>query len=125
MVGAGMQQALEYAEMVDVPFVFSSNGDAFLFHDRTGRSTQPETELALDAFPSNDELWRRYCEWRNITPQVEKVIGQPYYTDPSGKAPRYFQAKAINRVVEAVARRQNRLLLVMATGTGKTRANGP
>ncbi len=119
-VGAGMQQALGYAEMLDVPFAFSSNGDGFLFHDRTGAAAKVEETLAMDRFPAPDELWRRYCEWKGIAAASEATVTQDYYSDGSGKAPRYYQVNAINRVVEAVARGQNRLLLVMATGTGKT-----
>jgi type I restriction enzyme R subunit len=118
-VGDGMQQALGYAEMLDVPFAYSSNGDGFLEHDRTG-STVVERQLDLDAFPSPAELWNRYRAWRGLSPELERVIGQPYYADASGKAPRYYQVNAINRVVEAVGRGDRRLLLVMATGTGKT-----
>ncbi len=119
-VGAGMQQGLGYADMLDVPFVFSSNGDGFLFHDKTGQGACVEQELSLGAFPSPDELWRRYCAWRELEPASERIVAQDYYSDGSGKSPRYYQIKAINRVVEAVAKGQDRLLLVMATGTGKT-----
>lgn len=119
-VGAGMQQALGYAELLDAPFIFSSNGDGFLFHDRTGLSTPVETELALDEFPPPDELWRRYRAWKGLDAERERVVTQDYYTDGSGKEPRYYQRVAINRAVEAVAHGQNRILLVMATGTGKT-----
>jgi type I restriction enzyme R subunit len=119
-VGDGMQQALGYAEMIDAPFVFSSNGDAFLFHDRTGQSPVLETELTLDQFPSPDDLWRRYCAHHGITARSEPVVTQDYHPDEAHKAPRYYQLNAINRVVEAVAKGQDRILLVMATGTGKT-----
>jgi type I restriction enzyme R subunit len=119
-VGDGMQQALNYAEMIDVPFVFSSNGDGFLAHDRTGNAEQVEQELTLDLFPSPTELWRRYCAFKGLTPEIEAVVAQDYYTDPSGKGARYYQLNAVNRAVEAVAKGQNRLVLVMATGTGKT-----
>ncbi|MFO0672653.1 MAG: DEAD/DEAH box helicase family protein [Polyangiaceae bacterium] len=119
-VGDGMQQGLGYAEMVDVPFVFSSNGDGFLFHDRTGQGAKVEQHLSLDEFPSPEDLWRRYCAWKGITSEAEPVVAQDYYSDGSGKAPRYYQVNAINRVVEAVAKGQDRILLVMATGTGKT-----
>ncbi len=115
-----MQQALRYAEMLDLPFAFSSNGDAFLFHDRTGQSVPVESPVALDAFPAPADLWTRFCAWKNITPDVEAAIEVPYYDDGSGKSPRYYQVTAINRTVEEVARGRNRLLLVMATGTGKT-----
>lgn len=119
-VGAGMQQALVYAEMTDVPFVFSSNGMSFLFHDRTGQSNPVEQNLPLDKFPSPAELWSRFCTWKKLTPDIAATVQQDYYFDGSGKAPRYYQINAINRVVEAVARKQDRILLVMATGTGKT-----
>jgi type I restriction enzyme, R subunit len=119
-VGAGMQQALNYAEMLDVPFVFSSNGDAFLFHDRTGQTTPVERELALDGLPSPAELWGRFCKWKGIRANDLPVVEQGFYSDATGKAARYYQITAINRTVEAVARNQKRLLLVMATGTGKT-----
>ena len=120
-VGAGMQQALNYAETLAVPFVFSSNGDGFLFHDATGHADKMEQELALDAFPSPVDLWQRYCQWKGIeTNEARHTIEMPYYDDGTGRAPRYYQANAINNTVEAVAKGQQRILLVMATGTGKT-----
>lgn len=119
-VGAGMQQALGYADLLDVPFAFSSNGDGFLFHDRTGLSTAVEQELALEAFPSPALLWERYRTWKGLDQAQERVATQDYYEDVSGKEPRYYQSVAINRTVDAIARGQNRILLVMATGTGKT-----
>ena len=119
-LGDGMQQALAYSDALDVPFVFSSNGDGFLFHDRTGLGGQTETTLTLAEFPSPDELWERYCQYKGIQPAARPVVEQPYYDDGSGRSPRYYQRIAINRTVEAVARGQNRILLVMATGTGKT-----
>ena len=120
-LGDGMQQALNYAETLDVPFVFSSNGDGFLLHDRTGQAAQVESELTLDAFPSPDELWQRYCAWRGIAnEQARTTVAEPYFDDGSGKLPRYYQVNAVNRVIEAIAKGQQRLLLVMATGTGKT-----
>lgn len=121
-LGGGMQQALAYAaeSALDVPFVFSSNGDGFLFHDKTGLSEKVETELSLDEFPSPKELWNRYCQWKGIGSEAEEVVKYDYYSDGSDKSPRYYQQNAINRTVEAIARGQNRLLLVMATGTGKT-----
>ncbi len=120
-VGAGMQQALNYAETLGVPFVFSSNGDAFLMHDRTDFADKVERELALDAFPSPTELWQRYCQWKGLdTKEARHTVEMPYYDDGSGRAPRYYQANAINNTVEAVAKGQQRILLVMATGTGKT-----
>ena len=119
-VGAGMQQALEYAEILDVPFAYSCNGDAFLEHDRTGSGTVVEREVALDEFPSPDELWSRYTKAKGYNPAQAAVAAQDYYDDGSGKAPRYYQLTAINRTIDAIARGENRLLLVMATGTGKT-----
>ncbi|MDY0057791.1 MAG: DEAD/DEAH box helicase family protein [Methyloversatilis sp.] len=119
-VGDGMQQALDYAETLDIPFVFSSNGSGFLFHDRTGQAELTETSLTLAQFPPPDELWRRYCAWRGLDDTAKAMVETPYYDDGSGRAPRYYQATAINRTVEAVARGQKRILLVMATGTGKT-----
>ncbi len=119
-VGDGIQQALEYATTLDVPFVFSSNGDGFVFHDRTGRSAQLERTLPLGSFPSPAALWAEYCAWKGLAPAQESIILQPYYDDGSGKEPRYYQRNAINASVEAIAKGQNRILLVMATGTGKT-----
>jgi type I restriction enzyme R subunit len=119
-VGAGMQQALGYSEPLDVPFVFSSNGDGFLFHDRTVKNGPVEVELTLEQFPSPDELWQRYCQWKKLSPQQAAVAAQDYYPSPANKSPRYYQLNAINRTIEAIAKGQDRLLLVMATGTGKT-----
>lgn len=119
-LGDGMQQALSYSDALDVPFAFTSNGDGFLFHDRTGLSDQTETPLALDEFPSPDELWRRYCQHKGIGKAAQPVVEEPYYDDGSGRTPRYYQTVAINRTVEAIAKGQDRILLVMATGTGKT-----
>ncbi|MDH5666824.1 MAG: DEAD/DEAH box helicase family protein [Nitrospira sp.] len=119
-IGGGMQQALEYAETLDIPFVFSSNGDGFIFHDRTGRSTQREVGLALNAFPTPETLWQQYRTWKGLAPTQEEIVLQNYHDDASGKEPRYYQRIAINNTVEAIAKGQNRLLLVMATGTGKT-----
>jgi type I restriction enzyme R subunit len=119
-VGDGMQQALEYAATLHIPFVFSSNGDGFVFHDRTGASAAPETTLALDAFPSPADLWARYRAWKGFTPEAEQIVLQDYFQDSSGKAPRYYQVSAVNAAIEAIAKGQDRILLVMATGTGKT-----
>jgi type I restriction enzyme R subunit len=119
-VGDGMQQALEYADMLGVPFAFSSNGSGFLFSDRTGQASKIETELKLDQFPSPDDLWRRYRAWKGLSDASAAIVAQDYHTDASGKAPRYYQLNAINKVVEAVAHKKDRILLVMATGTGKT-----
>ncbi len=119
-VGDGMQQGLEYAAALDIPFVFSSNGDAFLYHDRTGQSTSPETELPLSAFPTPDDLWAKYRTWKGMSVEQEEVVLQSYHDDAGGKEPRYYQSIAINKAIEAIAKGQNRILLVMATGTGKT-----
>ena len=119
-VGDGMQQALDYAETLRIPFAFSSNGDGFVFHDRTGASTPPEVNLPLDAFPSPGDLWGRYRTWKGLTPEAEEVVLQDYYEDGGGKTPRYYQANAVNAAIEAIAKGQDRILLVMATGTGKT-----
>lgn len=119
-VGAGMQQALEYAEILDVPFVYSSNGDGFLEHDRTLSSGTVEREIPLHDFPTPDELWRRFCQSKTYTEKQVSVATQDYFDDGSGKSPRYYQVNAINRAVDAISRGENRILLVMATGTGKT-----
>lgn len=120
-LGDGMQQALNYSDMHgELPFVFSTNGDAFLFHDRTVEQGRVEREIALNAFPPPADLWQRYCEWKGFEKAAMKVVAQDYFIDPGGKAPRYFQQTAINRTIEAIANGQKRILLVMATGTGKT-----
>ena len=120
-VRSGIQQALDYANTLDIPFVFSSNGDGFLFHDKTSNNENLETEIALNDFPSPEELWNKYKIFKGFsTPEVNKIIEQDYYFDSSGRTPRYYQQIAINRTVEAVASGKDRLLLVMATGTGKT-----
>ncbi|NQT55697.1 MAG: DEAD/DEAH box helicase family protein [Desulfobacteraceae bacterium] len=119
-VGAGMQQALEYGAMLDVPFVYSSNGDAFLEHDRTKSTGKIENEMPLDGFPSPDDLWQRYRTFKGIDDKVNSIINQEYHDDGSGKTPRYYQQNAINRTIEAVSKGEDRILLVMATGTGKT-----
>ena len=120
-VGDGMQQGLEYAATLDIPFIFSSNGDGFVFHDRTGSAGATETTLALDAFPSPADLWARYRAWKGLDAEAEKIVLQDYYDDGSGEAKRYYQVTAINRAIEAIAKGSNRILLVMATGSGKTR----
>lgn len=120
-LGEGMQQALEYARILDIPCVFSSNGDGFLFHDRTATDGKIEQQLSLDEFPAPGTIWEIYKKYKGIeTPQAERIAAQDYYFDGSGRAPRYYQQIAVNRSVEAIARGQNRILLVMATGTGKT-----
>ncbi len=119
-VGGGMQQAIEYAEILDVPFVYSSNGDGFLEHDRTVSEGVIEKELPLDSFPTVEQLWQRYKIYKGISEKEEKVVTQDYYLEDAIKTPRYYQLIAINRSIEAIAKGQNRILLVMATGTGKT-----
>ena len=120
-VGKGMQQALDYAEMLDAPFAISSNGEGFLLHDRTGITQPTERELSLDEFPAYDDLWALYQQWKGIeTEQQRELIAQPYHTDGTDKEPYYYQRVAINRTIEAIAKGQQRILLVMATGTGKT-----
>ncbi|WP_353237626.1 EcoAI/FtnUII family type I restriction enzme subunit R [Limnohabitans sp.] len=120
-VGHGMQQALAYAEMLDAPFAISSNGEGFLIHDRTGITQPAERERQLSEFPTLNELWPLYQQWKGLTsPASIKLIEQPFYTDGSGRAPHYYQSVAINRAIEAIALGQQRVLLVMATGTGKT-----
>src|SRR5580693_1642427 len=103
-VGDGMQQALDYAATLDIPFVFSSNGDGFVFHDRTGASNPLEVNLALDDFPSPAALWLRYRAWRCLDAQAEEVVLQDYYADGSGKVPRYYQINAVNAAIEAIAK---------------------
>src|SRR5215510_3994414 len=119
-MGDGMQQALEYATTLDIPFVFSSNGDGFVWHDRTGTNAHLETTLPLDQFPSPATLWASYRAWKGLDVAQEQIVLYPYHDDGSGKEPRYYQRNAINATVEAIAKGQNRILLVMATGTGKT-----
>ena len=119
-VGDGMQQGLDYAATLDIPFVFSSNGDDFVFHDRTGQSATIETNLGLDAFPSPADLWARYRAWKGLDAEAEQIVLQDYFDDGSGKAPRYYQVNAVNAAIEAIAKGRDRVLLVMATGTGKT-----
>lgn len=116
-VGAGMGQALNYAQLLDVPFSFSSNGDGFVFRDATLATGVLETNLTLDEFPSPQELWNRYCAWKGWSAEESRVAGFDYAPN---KTPRYYQLNAVNRAVEAIAAGQNRVLLVMATGTGKT-----
>ena len=118
-IGKGMQQALDYSGLLEVPFVFSSNGDGFIFHDKTNTTTL-ETEISLADFPTPAELWDKYCQWKGYTQAQLPIITQDYHDDGSGKSPRYYQLQAINKTIEAIARGQDRILLVMATGTGKT-----
>ena len=118
-IGKGMQQALDYAGLLEVPFVFASNGDGFIFHDKTN-STQLEQEIQLTDFPTPETLWNKYCSWKGYTSEQLPVITQDYYDDGSGKAPRYYQLQAINKTIESISSGNDRVLLVMATGTGKT-----
>ena len=118
-IGKGMQQALDYAGLLEVPFIFSSNGDGFIFHDKTNTTTL-EAEISLADFPTPAELWDKYCQWKGYTQAQLPIITQDYHDDGSGKSPRYYQLQAINKTIEAISRGQNRILLVMATGTGKT-----
>jgi type I restriction enzyme R subunit len=120
-VGFGIQQALDYAVTLDLPVAYSSNGDGFLEHDRTASDGQLETNLSLDEFPSPQELWNRYKVHKGIqTPAQEAIATSEYFSGSGHKTPRYYQRVAVNRAVEAIAKGQNRILLVMATGTGKT-----
>lgn len=120
-VKAGIQQGLNYAEILDIPTVYSSNGDGFYEHDRTCSNGKIEKELTLDEFPTPYTLWQRYKKYKGIiTKEQERITAQDYFFDGSGRAPRYYQQIAINRTVEAIAKGQNRILLTMATGTGKT-----
>ena len=120
-VSYGLQQAMIYAQMMDIPFAYSSNGDAFQEHDFL---TGQERQIPLDQFPTYDELCARFKKEANngsgLTPEETAVIRQPYYTSMNTYPPRYYQRNAINRTVDAIARGQDRILLVMATGTGKT-----
>ena len=119
-LGDGMQQGLGYAEMLQVPFVFSSNGDGFLFHNKIAKDGVIERELTLNELPGPNVLWQWWAEHLGLNTAQSELISQDYYSDGSNKTPRYYQLLAINKTIEAIARGQNRLLLVMATGTGKT-----
>jgi len=118
-IGKGMQQGLDYARLLEVPFIFASNGDGFIFHDKTN-PTQLETQISLEDFPSPQTLWNKYTKFRGFKEEQLPLITQDYHDDGSGKAPRYYQLQAINKTIEAVSQGKNRMLLVMATGTGKT-----
>ncbi|MGF9697164.1 EcoAI/FtnUII family type I restriction enzme subunit R [Paenibacillus sp. MABNR03] len=119
-LGSGMQQGLNYGEILDIPFVYSSNGDGFLEHDRTAQSGMVEQEISLSQFPSPEDLWNRYKQFKGIDQKAEETITQDYYFAQGSKSPRYYQRIAINRTIEAITKGQDRILLVMATGTGKT-----
>lgn len=124
-VKAGIQQALGYAEILDIPCAYSSNGDGFHEHDRTCSVGKIETELTLEQFPTPDTLWQRYKKYKGIeTKEQERIAAQDYFFDGTGRTPRYYQQIAINRSVEAIAGGQKRILITMATGTGKTDKHG-
>lgn len=116
-ISHGLQQAKTYAEMLDVPFAFSSNGDGFAEHDYI---TGLEKQFSMDQFPSPQELIERFTAGKSITPVEQKVIDEPFYTGQNTYPPRYYQRNAVNRTLSAIAKGQNRILLCMATGTGKT-----
>ena len=119
-VASGMQQALGYSALLQVPFTFSSNGDAFLFHNALATDGKIEREIRLEEFPSPEALWRLWSAHKGLSHEQQALVTQDYYSDGDKKAPRYYQALAINKTIEAIARGKNRVLLVMATGTGKT-----
>ena len=114
-IGAGMQQGIEYAEILDIPFVYSSNGDGFIEHDMKKGT---EREITVEEFPSPTELWNRFKAEDCITDEQEQLITEPYYFKYKDKQPRYYQRIAINRIVDAIAKGQDRILLVMANGNG-------
>ncbi|WP_331351502.1 DEAD/DEAH box helicase family protein [Cellvibrio sp. UBA7671] len=117
----GMQQALGYSEILEIPSTFSSNGDAFASHNKVPEPHEEiETEFSMDEFPSPQVIWQRYKTFRNIADEDEKLVAEPYHEDGTDREPRYYQAEAINRIIERIAKGDKRLLLVMATGTGKT-----
>ena len=118
-IGKGMQQGLDYARLLEVPFIFASNGDGFIFHDKTNPA-QLESHIPLSDFPTPAQLWQKYCAYRGFKEAQLPLITQDYHDDGSGKAPRYYQLQAVNKTIEAVSQGKNRMLLVMATGTGKT-----
>jgi type I restriction enzyme, R subunit len=119
-VGDGMQQGLGYGELLQVPFVFSSNGDGFLFHNKIATDGIVEREIGLDEFPSPETLWAWWCIHRGLSAPQQQLVTQDYYSDGSNKTPRYYQLLAIDKTIETIAKGQDRILLVMATGTGKT-----
>lgn len=116
----GMQQALQYSKMMDIPFVFSTNGDGFVFHNKYVTEGDAEITLTNDEFPSPETLWQMYLEKSHVSASQQKILDEPYYSDNPEKMPRYYQMNAINKTVEAIANGRDRVLLVMATGTGKT-----
>lgn len=112
-VGDGIQQALGYAETLQIPFVFASNGDGFVFHDKSLTAGAIEKDLALDEFPSPSALWARYRGWKGLPPEAEPIVLQDYFNDGSGKGPRYYQASAVNAATEAIGKGQDRLLQIL------------
>ena len=116
-IGAGMQQAMEYAQILDIPFAYSSNGDGFKEHDFL---TSQEHDLSMDEFPTPEELYQRWLDFKDFTPEQQIIVNQPFYSDSYSYEPRYYQVIAVNKTIEAIARGENRVLIVMATGTGKT-----
>lgn len=119
-LGDGMQQALGYADLLKVPFVFSSNGSGFLFHNRVAHGGPTELEISIDEFPSAETLWKLWSAFLGRSAEQNTIVAEDYHVDTTDRAPRYYQFTAINEAVAAIARGQDRLLLVMATGTGKT-----
>lgn len=119
-ISDGIQQGLGYAELLQVPFVFSSNGDGFIFHNKIAQNGILEKEISLDEFPSPQTLWSMWTKNKGLNEEQNTLITQDYYSDGSKKTPRYYQLLAINKTIEAIAKGRNRILLVMATGTGKT-----
>jgi type I restriction enzyme R subunit len=118
-IGKGMQQGQDYARLLEVPFIFATNGDGYIFHDKTNPA-QLETEISLEEFPTPAQLWNKYCLYRGFSDEQLPLITQDYHDNGDGKKPRYYQIQAINKTIEASSRGQKRMLLVMATGTGKT-----
>ncbi len=121
-IGKGIQQGLDYARLLDVPFVFASNGDGFIFHDKTALANggQLETEISLEDFPTPQELRAKFNAFKAYTPEQLTYLDQNYYDDGTDKAPRYYQVQAVNKSIEAISQGKKRILLVMATGVGKT-----
>ena len=118
-IAKGIQQGLDYANLLEVPFIFASNGDGYIFHDKTN-PLKLETKIGLDNFPTHQELWLKYCKYKGYKKEDLDIITQDYYYGDGKKSPRYYQLQAINKTIEAVAKGKDRILLVMATGTGKT-----
>lgn len=119
-LGTGIPQAIDYAETLDIPFAYSSNGDGFIEYDRTKSEGEIEKRISMEDFPSPEELWKRYKVWKGIEEKHEDLVTQPYHYEKGGLTPRYYQRIAINRTMEAIAKGQKRIMLVMATGSGKT-----